>query len=164
MRDRIPIFAGLFIFVALFTFPLWRGVMARTVARQPELSLPVGQKDCVLPREQMRQAHMQLLVQWREDKVRHGVTTFTAYDGKQYPASLTGTCLTQCHTNKAEFCDRCHQYSGVSGPYCFDCHVDPKHAANASRAAAGAPKLPESGAVPPTMARVMGQLAARSAR
>ena len=27
--------------------------------------------------------------------------------------SLTGTCL-RCHANKAEFCDRCHAYAGVS--------------------------------------------------
>ncbi len=38
---------------------------------------------------------------------------------------LTGTCLTGCHTNKADFCDRCHNYAGVS-VYCWECHVDPK--------------------------------------
>ena len=28
--------------------------------------------------------------------------------------------------NKAGFCDRCHDYSGVSGPYCWNCHSDPQ--------------------------------------
>ena len=125
MHDRVPIFTGLLLFVTLFTFPVWRGVMARSAPRTPDLVLPAGQAHCILPREQMRQMHMQLLVGWREAKVRDGRTTYTAYDGTQYRASLTGTCLSQCHTNKAEFCDRCHQYAGVSGPYCFDCHVEP---------------------------------------
>ena len=150
MRDRGPIFLGLFLFVALFTFPVWRGAMARTAARQPDLPLPAGQKDCVLPAEQMRKTHMQLLIQWREDKVRHGITTYTAYDGKKYAASLTGTCL-KCHgdqpgeaqttsaslSSSPKFCDNCHQYSGVSTPYCFDCHVNLKQTMNT----AGGPSL-----------------------
>jgi hypothetical protein len=125
MRDRPLIFAGLFLFVALFTFPMWRGGLAGTFARQPELKLPATQKTCVLPRAQMRQQHMQLLMTWREDAVRHGQLTYTADDGKRYDVSLSKTCISQCHNNKAEFCDRCHQYAAVSGPYCFDCHVDP---------------------------------------
>ena len=42
--------------------------------------------------------------------------------------SLTGTCLQQCHVNKQEFCDRCHNYAAAS-PYCWDCHIDPRQAA-----------------------------------
>jgi hypothetical protein len=38
--------------------------------------------------------------------------------------SLQNTCM-QCHPNKAEFCDRCHNYASVK-PYCWDCHVEPK--------------------------------------
>jgi hypothetical protein len=132
MRDRIPILAGLLLFVALFMIPVWRGVLARTAPRAPELTLPAGRIHCVLPREQMRQMHMQLLIGWREAKVRDGQTMYTAYDGQQYRMSLTATCLRQCHTNKAEFCDRCHQYAAVSGPYCFDCHVDPSRSARAT--------------------------------
>ena len=37
--------------------------------------------------------------------------------------SLTNTCL-GCHSNKAQFCDQCHNYLEVT-PYCWDCHVDP---------------------------------------
>ena len=168
MRDRGPIFAGLLIFVALFTFPVWRGVIARTVARQPELPLPAGQKDCILPAAQMRKTHMQLLIQWREDKVRHGITTYTAYDGKKYSVSLTGTCL-KCHGDEAgvaqtrpaslssspKFCDTCHRYSGVSTPYCFDCHVNLKPTANAIQATASGPKqLPAP--LPGTVQQVFG--------
>ena len=71
----------------------------------------------------MRNSHMQLLVDWREQVVRDNQRQFTSYTGKVYEKSLTRTCL-QCHTNKAEFCDRCHRYAAVSGPYCWDCHND----------------------------------------
>ena len=49
--------------------------------------------------------------------------SYVAFNGKVYEKSLTGTCL-GCH-NKAEFCDRCHAYSGVSSPYCWNCHSEP---------------------------------------
>jgi hypothetical protein len=39
--------------------------------------------------------------------------------------SLTNTCLRECHTAKADFCDRCHDYEAVSLP-CWDCHMDSK--------------------------------------
>lgn len=124
MRDRVPIVCGLLVFVALFTFPVWRGLASGTLARQPELKLPVSEKHCVAPVEYMRRSHMQLLLDWREAAVRQGQRTFTAYDGKKYDISLTQTCLGQCHTERRDFCDRCHTYAGVSGPYCFDCHQD----------------------------------------
>jgi hypothetical protein len=186
MRDRGPIFVGLFLFVALFTFPVWRGAIARTVARQPELTLPAGQKDCVLPAEQMRKTHMQLLIQWREEKVRDGITTYTAYDGKKYSVSLTGTCL-KCHgdqpgeaqlnsaslSRSPKFCDTCHQYSGVSTPYCFDCHVNLKPTANTMQASGTSVAQPEAKQSPvagsPPIHPVLAKggdmpLAARSAR
>ena len=124
MRDRAPILIGLLVFVLLFTSPMWYGLAAHTAAKQPELKLPVGEQHCVAPVEYMRRAHMQMLIDWRDAAVRQGERTFTAYDGRKYNISLTQTCLGQCHTERKDFCDRCHTYSGVSGPYCFDCHVD----------------------------------------
>ena len=35
-----------------------------------------------------------------------------------------GSCMS-CHSNKDEFCDRCHDYLAVK-PYCWECHVEPK--------------------------------------
>jgi len=124
MRDRPAIFAGLIVFVGLFTFPLWYGHAAKTSAAAPDIKLPAQEKQCVAPLNYMRDSHMQLLVDWREQVVRENQRQFTAYNGKVYDKSLTRTCLEQCHTNKAEFCDRCHSYAGVSGPYCWDCHVE----------------------------------------
>jgi hypothetical protein len=69
---------------------------------------------------------MHLLMDWRDAAVRHDVHSFKAFNGKTYTMSLSGTCLSSsCHTNKAEFCDRCHNYAAVS-VNCWDCHVDPK--------------------------------------
>lgn len=124
MRDRGPIVCGLLIFVALFTVPVWHGLAAHTAARQPELKLPETEKHCVAPVEYMRRSHMQLLIDWRDSAVRRGERTFVAYDGRKYNISLTQTCLGQCHVERKDFCDRCHTYAGVSGPYCFDCHAD----------------------------------------
>jgi len=124
MRDRPQIFAGLLIFVGLFTFPVWHGQAAKTLPRAPDVKLPAHEKQCVAPLGYMRGSHMQLLIDWREEVVRNDQRQFTAFNGKVYDKSLTRTCLAQCHTNKAEFCDRCHTYAGVSGPYCWDCHND----------------------------------------
>lgn len=133
MRDRPQIFMGLLLFVGLFTFPVWHGQAAKTSPTAPDVKLPAVEKQCVAPLSYMRNSHMQLLIDWREQVVRSGQRQFTAFNGKVYDKSLTRTCLAQCHTNKAEFCDRCHSYAGVSGPYCWDCHNDPRLASLASR-------------------------------
>ena len=125
MRDRALILGGLVIFLALITFPIWFDLAGGKTAQAPDIKLPPNQTSCVAPTEFMRSSHMNLLIQWRDAVVRQDLRTFTAFDGKTYTMSLTGTCLKQCHTSKAEFCDRCHNYAGVKTPYCWDCHVDP---------------------------------------
>jgi [DsrC]-trisulfide reductase subunit J len=125
MRDRVLIYFGLFLFLALATFPVWHGVAAQTSTREPEVKTAAGEKSCVAPRAYMRQAHMELLMRWRDARVRGQERRYTAYDGKVYAISLTRTCLTQCHGSKDEFCDRCHSYAGVSAPNCWGCHTSP---------------------------------------
>lgn len=116
MRDRGLIVGGLVVFLALITFPFWYAKASGATAQAPKRQLPAAAKQCVAPVEYMRASHMKLLLDWRERVVRGGERKMT----------LTGTCMKQCHTDKAEFCDRCHSYAGVEGPYCIDCHVDPK--------------------------------------
>ena len=72
----------------------------------------------------MRSNHMKLLNTWRDSVVREGNRSYRATDGKVYHASLTGTCL-ECHSNKGQFCDRCHDYAG-SKPACWNCHLIPE--------------------------------------
>lgn len=126
MRDRIFIYTGLCLFLFLATFPFTYNLASGQTSEGPEIKLPDQQKQCVEPTAEMKSSHMQLLLNWRENRVRRDVRTYVAFNGEQYTISLTQTCLTQCHTSKADFCDRCHSYAGVQGPYCMDCHVDPE--------------------------------------
>ncbi|MFP5229643.1 MAG: sulfate reduction electron transfer complex DsrMKJOP subunit DsrJ [Acidobacteriota bacterium] len=125
MRERFWILLGLALFVGLATTPFWsaHGRIAG-VSGVPELQLPANAKQCVAPVAFMRSSHMQLLMQWRDDVVRGDNRRYVAFNGKVYDKNLTGTCLS-CH-NKEQFCDRCHSYSGVSGPSCWNCHCQPR--------------------------------------
>ncbi len=125
MRDRPIIWLGLLIFLGLATFPIWRSLSAGTTTKGPEPVLPVREKQCVAPLDYMKTSHMSLLINWRDTKVRNNQGMFTAANGKTYTINLTTTCLQQCHTARADFCDRCHNYAGVS-PTCWDCHLDSK--------------------------------------
>jgi len=126
MRDRSLIYLGLLVFLAVITLPFTLNLTAGS-GPMPDLVYPENQKECVESKEFMRSSHMQLLIEWREAMVRENVRTYTSGNGTAYDISLTNTCLAQCHTSKADFCDRCHTYAGVHDPYCWDCHVDPEH-------------------------------------
>ncbi len=125
MYDGSKIIPGLILFVALALSPILYNAATGEAAGKPELTLPAQEKQCVEAADYMRANHMELLVAWREGVVRQGQRTYLAGDGKQYEMSLTGTCLQQCHTQKTEFCDRCHDYAGVS-LNCWSCHVVPE--------------------------------------
>jgi len=132
MRERIFIAIGLLLFLALFTTPVWWAAASRTRAAGPQIQLPQHATACVAPAAYMRASHMQLLSNWRNDAVRRGVHQFHTADGRIYDVSLSRTCLGQCHS-KTEFCDRCHAYSGVSAPSCWQCHNDPQLTARSIR-------------------------------
>ena len=124
MRDRGLIIGGLILFLGVITLPAWYNLAAGTTPKGPEPKRPAQEKNCVAPVEYMRTSHMDLLLNWRDAVVRQHVRKFVAFDGRTHTMGLTQTCM-GCHTSKAEFCDRCHDYAGVS-PYCWDCHIDPK--------------------------------------
>ncbi len=126
MRERLIIVGGLALFLLLFAYPVLRAAVYHTQTSAPQLRLTSQGSTCVAPTDYMRTSHMRLLSQWRTDVVRHGDRRFVAFNGKVYDKSLTRTCL-GCH-NKQQFCDRCHAYSGVSGPHCWSCHNDPQAA------------------------------------
>ena len=124
MRDRGRIMLGLGAFLVLALFPIWYNLGSGGSAGPPELRLPEGGGECVADTEFMRNEHMQLLMDWRDEVVRDNDRIYTAENGKQYYKSLSTTCMS-CHDNKEEFCDKCHDFVGVE-PYCWDCHVEPK--------------------------------------
>ena len=125
MYDKGKVTVGLIIFVVLVTFPLWYNHGKAAPTPDPKLSEKAkADKECVESKSYMRKEHMQVLDVWRDSVVRSAQRVYVSTSGKEYDMSLTNTCL-ECHTEKAEFCDRCHNYASVS-PYCWDCHIDPK--------------------------------------
>ena len=123
MFNKGLIAAGLIVFVGIVTSPFWLN-FGKT-APAPELVLTAKAKaagKCVRSTDYMKRQHMQLLDTWRDSVVRDGNRVYINSEGKRFNMSLTKTCL-DCHSNKAEFCDRCHNYASVT-PYCFDCHID----------------------------------------
>jgi hypothetical protein len=123
MKDKKWIILGLVVFVGLFTFPFWFNVGKAAPAPEVVLSeKALEAKDCVMTKEFMKTEHMHLLDVWRLKVVRDGVTEFVNADGKAFDMSLSNTCL-DCHSNKEQFCDRCHDYASVK-PYCWDCHIE----------------------------------------
>jgi len=124
MNDKPKIIIGLVIFLAAVTFPFWYNHGVASTPPKPELTEKAkAAKKCILEKEQMRTGHMQLLNDWRNTVVRNDQHVYEI-DGRQYVASLSNTCL-DCHSNKAEFCDKCHLYTSAE-PYCWTCHIEPK--------------------------------------
>ncbi|GBC63250.1 menaquinol oxidoreductase [Desulfonema ishimotonii] len=121
--DKGKVFAGLAVFVILMTFPFWYNHGQAAPAPKPELTKEAkAAKKCVRPTDFMKADHMQLLDTWRDTVVRDGARMYVNEEGKAFDMSLSNTCL-ECHSNKAEFCDKCHNYASVD-PYCWDCHID----------------------------------------
>ena len=122
MYDGGKIITGLIVFLGLMTFPLWYN--AGAAYKAPELEKPAAEKgkECVEPTEWMQAEHMQLLDEWRDTVVRNAERIYVNAEGKEFNMSLSNTCL-DCHSNKTEFCDRCHEYASIE-PYCWDCHID----------------------------------------
>jgi hypothetical protein len=117
------IFAGLVVFLIVAASPFLSNF--GKAAPVPELILTKkaeAAKTCVLPKAAMKTEHMQLLNDWRNTVVREAKRIYVNSEGKEFNMSLSNGCL-DCHSNKAEFCDRCHNYASVT-PYCWDCHID----------------------------------------
>ena len=142
MHDKGKILLGLVIFFGILSFPFWFTVASGNAGYAPHdteefkaelekakaraVALGKGE-ECVLETQEMIPKHMELLNAWRDEAVREGGRTHVREmdDGKkyEYDKSLTRTCL-DCHSNKSQFCNQCHDYLGVD-PFCWDCHVDP---------------------------------------
>lgn len=127
MNDMPKILIGLVIFVVLAAFPIGYNLATPDRGAAPDLVIYTaddpGLDTCVLPTEEMRTRHMDLLMDWREEVVRTGERTYVDEHNRTHLKSLSLTCLS-CHPNKDTFCDRCHGYVDVT-PYCWDCHTTP---------------------------------------
>jgi len=128
MYDKGKIIAGIIIFLILITFPIWYLTAHSQTSHVPSLETPIG-NECIEPTNWMLDNHMKLLDSWRNQAVRGGNYTYVASDGKEWDIALTGTCLA-CH-DKAEFCDQCHSYEGVT-PDCWSCHISSPTSGNST--------------------------------
>ncbi|MBZ0265878.1 sulfate reduction electron transfer complex DsrMKJOP subunit DsrJ [bacterium] len=128
MYDGGKIILGLIIFLGLILFPVWYNIANGKAGYTPDLEIITaddpGRDACVMSSEYMRPYHMDLLNEWRDEVVRERDRIHVAPNGKEYNRSLTGTCM-DCHSNKENFCDRCHTYMDVN-PYCWECHNIPE--------------------------------------
>jgi len=124
MYDAGKIIPGIIIFFCLISFPIWFSAASGQINYTPEINLPADEEQCIESSEWMKANHMDLLLEWREEVVRDNLRTYIASDGKEYKKSLTDTCL-NCHSPKAEFCNRCHDYVAAE-PHCWNCHIDPE--------------------------------------
>ncbi len=112
----LVIFVGLMLFAFIYNIG--------NDKKPPELAKPPAQyENCVKPVKEIRESHMVLLNEWRDEVIREGNRKKVEIDGKFYEKSLQNGCL-HCHKEKKKFCDRCHVYASVR-PYCWDCHFDP---------------------------------------
>ncbi len=123
MNDKKWIITGLVIFVILAIFPFWYNRGKAAPIPEPILTDKArAAKSCVRDKAFMKTEHMQLLDLWRHSVVRNAQRTYVNEKGQKFDMSLSNTCL-DCHSNKADFCDKCHNYASVV-PYCWDCHID----------------------------------------
>ncbi len=127
MNDKNIIITGLMIFFVFLTFPFWYNLGKASPVPEPKLTDKAkAAKECVEPKEYMKVEHMQILDIWRDGVVREANRVYISEKGKKFNMSLsTGDdSCTGCHSNKADFCDKCHDYTSVT-PYCWDCHIEP---------------------------------------
>jgi len=146
MYDASKVIGGVVIFLGLVTAPAWYAQVSGKKNEMPTLDpglpkidlsskefedfpkdLPLDSegrpKECIEPKESIRANHMQILNEFRDKVVRENIRDYRSSTGRVFKhMKLTGTCL-GCHTNKKEFCDKCHDYVGEK-PYCFDCHLE----------------------------------------
>ena len=129
MNDKKLIITGLLIFIVIVVSPFLLNMGKASTGADPVIIEGLKEKkgECIFPKEEMKAEHMQILDKWRETVVRKGERVYVASSGKEYNMSLSSgenSCI-GCHSNKTEFCDRCHDYASVR-PYCWDCHNEPK--------------------------------------
>ncbi len=123
MYNKKYILAGIAIFIVMFTSPFWLNFGSDDYTG-PKLATPAGVTECIESKEYMIANHMTILNEWRDEALREGKREYVATNGKKWVISLQNTCM-ECHANKEEFCDACHDTNSVD-PYCWDCHVAPR--------------------------------------
>lgn len=123
MYNAKAVIVGIIIFVVLFTSPFWVSLLGKNYT-STGVVLPKDEKECIENVVFMRDQHMRLLNEWRDEALRNENRIYVASNGKKWVISLQNTCL-KCHSNYKEFCEKCHVANSVY-PYCWTCHIIPE--------------------------------------
>lgn len=122
MRDRPLILGALAVLIGILTVPFWHGALPQDSSAAPSMPPPKG-AHCIRPAAWMRENHMKLLMQVRDEVVHEGIRR----DHESLSACMN------CHVSKRAdgsypsvtsrdfFCNSCHGYVGVRID-CFTCH------------------------------------------
>lgn len=126
MYSKVYVAAFIIIFLAIVFSPYYYNITAAEFeTKLPELAKPEGDH-CIEDADWMEANHMDLLFEMRTKTIREPGGRY--YESKTYPGEIyegtTHQCF-ECHTSKADFCDKCHEYNGVK-PYCWECHNTPE--------------------------------------
>ena len=125
MYNGGKIISGLLIGLILLLSPFLYNGLKAAKAPDPQLTPKAKEaKECIEPKAFMKTQHMKVLDLWRNEVVRDANRVYTSSSGKIFDKSLQNTCM-DCHSNKSNFCDQCHNYMAVV-PFCWDCHIEPK--------------------------------------
>lgn len=107
----LPVIAGFFILLPL-AYSVGRFALVSIFpAPKPFLQAAADPtRRCVRDPAWMRQNHRVFLRELRDKTVRQGIRN-----------EITLRSCSQCHKDKAQFCDKCHNAANLH-PDCFDCH------------------------------------------
>lgn len=100
-------------FVVIILLPVVFSVLKPLWAAEPEVFLEAPDarwENCIRDVEYMRFHHMDLLKDVRADVIRSGMK-----------GGITLAGCGDCHHNREQFCDRCHEKASVALD-CFGCH------------------------------------------
>lgn len=101
------------VFVVIVLLPVVLSLLRPLWAEEPEVFLEEPDarwENCLRDLEYMRFHHMDLLKEARSDVIRNGLK-----------GGVTLAGCGECHHNRDQFCDRCHEKASVSLD-CFGCH------------------------------------------
>ena len=108
----VPAVAGVLI-LSPFAYSMGRFAWLRAFsAPKPFLeTASAPSQRCLRDPKWMRQNHMVFLNELRDKTVREGIRS-----------DVTLNSCSQCHKDKTQFCDKCHERAGVKLD-CFGCHT-----------------------------------------
>lgn len=86
MYNAKAVIVGIIIFVVLFTSPFWVSMLGSKYS-STGIVLPKNEKECIESTAFMRDQHMRLLNEWRDEALRKENRVYVATNGKNGPSA-----------------------------------------------------------------------------